>query len=92
MFVETKKGCDALDDFLYANGYLCTCIHGDRVQAQREEALRSFKTGQTPILVATAVSELNSSILLILLLFCLLFLRTYCSTSKTFLLLLCDMS
>ena len=56
VFVETKKGCDALDDFLYANRYHCTCIHGDRTQGQREEALRSFKTGQTPILVATAVS------------------------------------
>ena len=61
VFVETKKNCDALDDFLYANGYQCTCIHGDRGQVQREEALRSFKTGQTPILVATAVSATESS-------------------------------
>lgn len=56
MFVETKKGCDALDDFLYENKYPCTCIHGDRTQSQREDALRSFKSGATPILVATAVS------------------------------------
>ena len=56
MFVETKKGCDALDDFLYAQGYHCTCIHGDRSQSDREAALHSFRTGRTPILVATAVS------------------------------------
>lgn len=56
VFVETKKSCDALDDFLYSEGYRCTCIHGDRSQVQREEALRSFKCGETPVLVATAVS------------------------------------
>ena len=58
VFVETKKSCDALDDFLYSQGYHCTCIHGDRSQIQREEALRSFKCGETPVLVATAVSKL----------------------------------
>ena len=58
IFVETKKSCDALDDFLYAHGYPCTCIHGDRSQGDREAALHSFKTGRTPILVATAVSAL----------------------------------
>lgn len=31
-------------------------IHGDRSQREREEALRSFKSGQTPVLVATAVA------------------------------------
>lgn len=56
VFVETKKSCDALDDFLYGRGYHCTCIHGDRSQVQREEALRSFKHAETPVLVATAVS------------------------------------
>lgn len=58
IFVETKKGCDALDDYLYAQGYPCTCIHGDRSQSQREEALKSFKSAITPILVATAVSNI----------------------------------
>lgn len=56
VFVETKKNCDALDDFLYANGYPSTCIHGDRSQGDREAALSSFRTGRNPILVATAVS------------------------------------
>jgi ATP-dependent RNA helicase DDX3X len=56
VFVETKKGADALEDFLCKEGYPVTSIHGDRTQKEREEALKSFRTGHTPILVATAVS------------------------------------
>ena len=37
-------------------GYPVTCIHGDRSQSDRETALHSFKTGRTPLLVATAVA------------------------------------
>merc|ERR1719304_87918 len=56
VFVETKKGADQLDEFLYREGFPVTSIHGDRTQREREEALRRFKTGQTPIIVATAVA------------------------------------
>merc|ERR1719232_583567 len=56
VFVETKKGADQLDDFLYRQGFPVTSIHGDRTQREREEALRRFKSGQTPIIVATAVA------------------------------------
>ncbi|XP_014279436.1 ATP-dependent RNA helicase bel isoform X2 [Halyomorpha halys] len=56
VFVETKKGADSLEDFLYGVGYPVTSIHGDRTQKEREEALRNFRTGQTPVLVATAVA------------------------------------
>lgn len=62
VFVETKKGADALEDFLYREGYACTSIHGDRSQRDREEALHQFRSGRCPILVATAVSNLQSSI------------------------------
>lgn len=58
VFVETKKGADALEDFLYHEGYACTSIHGDRSQRDREEALHQFRSGRCPILVATAVSHL----------------------------------
>lgn len=57
VFVETKKGADALEDFLYREGYACTSIHGDRSQRDREEALNQFRSGKCPILVATAVSK-----------------------------------
>lgn len=55
--METKKGADALEDFLYHEGYACTSIHGDRSQRDREDALHQFRSGRCPILVATAVSH-----------------------------------
>lgn len=62
VFVETKKGADALEDFLYREGYACTSIHGDRSQRDREEALNQFRSGRCPILVATAVCFLYTFI------------------------------
>ena len=58
VFVETKKGADALEHFLYSENYPVSSIHGDRTQKEREEALRSFRNGKTPILVATAVCRI----------------------------------
>ena len=40
VFVETKRGADSLDEFLYREGFPVTSIHGDRTQKEREEALR----------------------------------------------------
>ena len=56
VFVETKKGADQLDEFLYTQGFPVTSIHGDRTQREREDALKAFRSGKTPIIVATAVS------------------------------------
>ncbi|KAL2239697.1 DEAD-box ATP-dependent RNA helicase 37 [Sesamum indicum] len=56
VFVETKKGADSLENWLCINGFPATSIHGDRTQQEREYALRSFKSGKTPILVATDVA------------------------------------
>ncbi|XP_042003320.1 DEAD-box ATP-dependent RNA helicase 37-like [Salvia splendens] len=56
VFVETKKGADSLEHWLCMNGFPATTIHGDRTQQERETALRSFKSGNTPILVATDVA------------------------------------
>ncbi|XP_028071310.1 DEAD-box ATP-dependent RNA helicase 52C-like [Camellia sinensis] len=56
VFVETKKGADSLEHWLCMNGFPATTIHGDRTQQEREYALRSFKSGNTPILVATDVA------------------------------------
>jgi ATP-dependent RNA helicase DDX3X len=56
IFVETKRGADSLDDFLYDRGLPTTSIHGDRSQAQREDALHAFRDGRAPIMVATAVA------------------------------------
>ncbi|XP_040580938.1 LOW QUALITY PROTEIN: putative ATP-dependent RNA helicase Pl10 [Lepeophtheirus salmonis] len=56
VFVETRKGADQLDEYLYKEGFPVTSIHGDRTQREREDALRRFRSGNTPILVATAVA------------------------------------
>lgn len=45
-----------MEEYLDGEGYPVTSIHGDRTQREREEALRRFRSGQTPILVATAVA------------------------------------
>jgi superfamily II DNA/RNA helicase len=66
VFVETKKGADSLEYFLYKAGYPSNSIHGDRTQSEREEALRDFRSGKSPILVATAVSSYLSILLVIL--------------------------
>ncbi|XP_004349702.2 ATP dependent RNA helicase [Capsaspora owczarzaki ATCC 30864] len=55
-FVETKRAADSLEDFLYHEGFPAASIHGDRSQREREDALRTFRSGHTPILVATAVA------------------------------------
>ncbi|XP_075248744.1 putative ATP-dependent RNA helicase Pl10 isoform X2 [Convolutriloba macropyga] len=56
IFVETKRGADSLENFLYEEQFPVASIHGDRTQREREQALNSFKQGDTPILVATAVA------------------------------------
>eukprot|EP00871_Galdieria_phlegrea_P004085 jgi/Galph1/4678/GphlegSOOS_G3325.1 len=56
IFMQTKRGADELEYFLTRKGYPAISIHGDRTQAQREEALHSFRIGRTPILVATDVA------------------------------------
>ena len=56
VFVETKRGADQLEDWLSREGFPSTSIHGDRTQQEREYALKSFRSGRTPILVATDVA------------------------------------
>ncbi|CAN1120438.1 DEAD-box ATP-dependent RNA helicase 52C [Linum perenne] len=57
VFTETKRGADSLEDYLFRNGFPAIAIHGDKMQMERERALRSFKSGTTPILVATDVAS-----------------------------------
>jgi len=56
IFVETKRGADFLEETLYRNNFPASSIHGDKSQREREDALRLFKSRQTPILVATDVA------------------------------------
>jgi ATP-dependent RNA helicase RhlE len=56
VFTRTKRGADRLSHILEKRSHKATRIHGDRSQSQRETALRSFKNGQTRVLVATDVA------------------------------------
>jgi ATP-dependent RNA helicase DDX3X len=57
IFVETKRDADILEDELDHIGFAAASIHGNRSQPERQEALRSFKSGRTPFLVATDVAS-----------------------------------
>ncbi|EJT70577.1 ATP-dependent RNA helicase DED1 [Gaeumannomyces tritici R3-111a-1] len=57
IFVNSKQKADELDDYLYNQARLpVTSMHADRTQREREDALRAFRKGTTPIMVATGIS------------------------------------
>jgi ATP-dependent RNA helicase RhlE len=56
VFVRTKHGADRVARKLVRSGHSATQIHGDRSQAQRNQALRSFSEGRHRVLVATDVA------------------------------------
>jgi len=56
VFVRTKHGADRVANRLVRAGHSATQIHGDRSQAQRNQALKSFSEGRHRILVATDVA------------------------------------
>ncbi|XP_076821109.1 putative ATP-dependent RNA helicase DDX4 isoform X1 [Clavelina lepadiformis] len=56
VFVETRRSADFLACSLSQDSCPATSIHGDRLQREREEALRDFKAGTHPILIATSVA------------------------------------
>ncbi|KAL4318407.1 hypothetical protein GQ457_18G011880 [Hibiscus cannabinus] len=55
VFVEMKKGANELEHWVSRGGFLAIAMHDDKLQKEREQTLRSFKCGATPILVATDV-------------------------------------
>lgn len=56
VFCGTKKGADVLAAVLSENQISSTSLHSDRLQSQREEAIREFTHGRRKVLVATAVA------------------------------------
>ncbi|MBE0417883.1 MAG: DEAD/DEAH box helicase, partial [Coriobacteriia bacterium] len=55
VFTRTKHRADRLSRQLERKGLPSAAIHGGRSQAQRQRALDAFKTGRSPVLVATDV-------------------------------------
>ncbi len=51
-----KREAVELQNKLLARGYNVTGIHGDKSQADRTAALEEFKSGKTPLLIATDVA------------------------------------
>ena len=56
VFGGTRLGVNRLAYQLQRDGIHAAAIHGDRSQAERIQALADFKSGKTPVLVATDVA------------------------------------
>ncbi|KAK8757496.1 hypothetical protein V5799_004878 [Amblyomma americanum] len=56
IFAETKKKVDELTRRMRRNGWPSICIHGDKSQSERDWVLNEFRSGRSPILVATDVA------------------------------------
>jgi len=56
VFTRTKHRANRLADFLGREGLKADRIHGNRSQTQRTAALAAFKSGRTPVLVATDIA------------------------------------
>eukprot|EP00744_Colponema_vietnamica_P008732 GILI01012450.1.p1 GENE.GILI01012450.1~~GILI01012450.1.p1 ORF type:complete len:454 (-),score=111.85 GILI01012450.1:133-1362(-) len=57
VFVETKRLANDLYYYLDKLGIPTETIHGDRAQHEREGALKAFKSGECPVLIATDVAS-----------------------------------
>ena len=55
-FVRTQRGADRLAEKLQAQGIAAGTLHGGKAQGARTRALDSFRSGKTPVLVATNVA------------------------------------
>ncbi|KAJ4147840.1 hypothetical protein LMH87_002342 [Akanthomyces muscarius] len=56
IFANSRQEVDCLDDFLFNMKLPVTSMHSDRTQLEREAAMRSFRAGTAPILIATGVT------------------------------------
>lgn len=56
VFTRTKQRADRLTHTLNEAGLRVTCLHGDRTQQQRLQALESFRRGTHQVMVATDIA------------------------------------
>jgi len=56
VFVATRRDAENIEYFLRQESVNAESIHGNRNQQERERALKSFREGRSPILIATDVA------------------------------------
>ncbi|MGM1427912.1 DEAD/DEAH box helicase [Sphingobacterium lactis] len=56
VFTRTKHGANRLVKTLGKSGILTACIHGNKSQNARQQALESFKSGKINVLIATDIA------------------------------------
>jgi len=56
VFTRTKYRAQKVATQIHRAGYKVTSLHGDRSQGQRQAALKDFKAGTHPIMVATDIA------------------------------------
>ena len=56
IFASTKRTCDEITSYLRAEGWPALAIHGDKAQNERDWVLAEFRSGRSPIMVATDVA------------------------------------
>nr|CAG8532315.1 303_t:CDS:10 [Entrophospora candida] len=57
IFTATKRTADEITKFLRQDGWPALAIHGDKAQVERDWVLSEFRTGRSPIMVATDVAS-----------------------------------
>lgn len=57
IFVGTKRVADDITKYLRQDGWPALAIHGDKAQNERDWVLNEFRTGNSPIMVATDVAS-----------------------------------
>ncbi|KAK7454554.1 ATP-dependent RNA helicase dbp2 [Stygiomarasmius scandens] len=57
IFVATKRVADDITKYLRQDGWPALAIHGDKEQRERDWVLGEFKSGRSPILIATDVAS-----------------------------------
>jgi len=56
IFTQTKRTADDLTRFLRRDGWPALAIHGNKSQSERDWVMREFRTGSSPIMIATDIA------------------------------------
>ncbi len=56
VFCARKRTCEWVTERLRTRGWPARCLHGDKAQREREWVLGEFRSGESPIMVATNIA------------------------------------